>query len=425
MTQPTLPLVNGAMGRRGAPGRSQRGFTLIELMVSVALGLLLMVALIAVFLNVSRTNTEMAKTNSLIENGRFAIDILQEDIAHAGFWGGYVPRFDDLSWTAVPGDAPSLATDPCLAFNATNWTTAYKDALIGIPVQSYDASPTGCTALVTNKKASTDVLVVRHAANCLPEATNCEAENASKVYFQASFCEKETEDRLLTDPYPLSNLYRYKLSNTTADFTLKKRGCTGTPPGTVGTAADKRKFISNIYYIRTHAVTPGDGIPTLMRSSFNLVSGTPAHETPVALIEGIEGFAVELGIDAKSRCDTSTNYTNPIARVSPSTCTAVAIPASPAPNPNTLPTNRGDGVPEAPFVRCTSGAPCTNVQLRDVVAVKLYVLARSLQTTPGHTDSKTYALGSTTLGPFNDGFKRHVFQTTVRLTNLSGRRETP
>lgn len=415
---------------------SQRGFTLIELMISLTLGLLLMTALIAVFVNVSRTNTEMVKTNGLIENGRFAIDILQEDIEHSGFWGGYVPQFDDFSSAAIPGDAPSLVPDPCLAFTAANWTTAYKNALIGIPVQSYDASPAGCTALVTAKKARTDVLVVRHAANCLPDGTNCEALDDRKLYFQSSFCENET-----TAATPL----RYVMSNTPADFTLKKRGCTGIPPAaTVGTLADKRKFISNIYYVRTYAATEGDGIPTLMRSTFNLAGGVPAHETPAALIEGIEGFMVELGIDAKNRCGTSTDYTTAISdstRVAPSTCTTTTTTAN-----NTMPTNRGDGVPETPFVRCTSAAACTHVQLRDAVAVKLYVLARSRETAPGYIDTKVYCLGSncaaptaTTcpatagvaanvlplLGPFCDGFKRHVFQTTVRLNNISARRETP
>jgi type IV pilus assembly protein PilW len=43
----------------------------------------------------------------------------------------------------------------------------------------------------------------------------------------------------------------------------------------------------------------------------------------------------------------------------------------------------------------------------------------------GYTDGKTYSLGTTTLGPFNDNFKRHVFSSTVRLNNISGRRETP
>jgi type IV pilus assembly protein PilW len=92
-----------------------------------------------------------------------------------------------------------------------------------------------------------------------------------------------------------------------------------------------------------------------------------------------------------------------------------------------IPTNRGDGIPDGDFVHCvTPGvAPCTVNDLANVVVVKLYVLARSLETTPGYTDSKTYTLGAATLGPFNDGFQRHVYSTTVRLTNVFGRRETP
>jgi type IV pilus assembly protein PilW len=69
--------------------------------------------------------------------------------------------------------------------------------------------------------------------------------------------------------------------------------------------------------------------------------------------------------------------------------------------------------------------PCTTAQLSNTVAVKLYVLARSTQSTPGYTDDKTYQLGSTTLNAFGDQYKRHVFSTTVRLVNISGRRETP
>jgi type IV pilus assembly protein PilW len=60
-----------------------------------------------------------------------------------------------------------------------------------------------------------------------------------------------------------------------------------------------------------------------------------------------------------------------------------------------------------------------------VAAVKLYVLARNRDTSPGHTDTKAYTLGSVAVAAANDGYKRHVFQTTVRLANISGRRETP
>ena len=89
------------------------------------------------------------------------------------------------------------------------------------------------------------------------------------------------------------------------------------------------------------------------------------------------------------------------------------------------PTNRGDGVPDGAYIRCTTAVPCTVAQLANVVALKLYVLVRSDLASPGYADVKTYAMGSTSLGPFNDGFKRHLFTQTVRMTNISSRRETP
>jgi prepilin-type N-terminal cleavage/methylation domain-containing protein len=100
------------------------GFTLIELMISVVIGLLILLALITLLVNVSRNNSEMSKTNQIIENGRFALQLLQADISHAGYWGGYVPQFDDLSLgtTAVPNDVPTAVPNPCLAY--TDWLIA-------------------------------------------------------------------------------------------------------------------------------------------------------------------------------------------------------------------------------------------------------------------------------------------------------------
>jgi type IV pilus assembly protein PilW len=86
------------------------------------------------------------------------------------------------------------------------------------------------------------------------------------------------------------------------------------------------------------------------------------------------------------------------------------------------------------FIRCTDAVPCTAAQLANVVAVKLYVLARSRDTTPGYTDTKSYCLGepnadgscpaANAIAAANDQYKRHAFSTSVRLINISGRRET-
>jgi type IV pilus assembly protein PilW len=410
------------------PRRRLQGFTLVELLVSIAIGMVVMVALIAVYLNVSRTNSEMGRTNSMVENGRFAIDVLNDDVSHAGFWAGWVPQFDNYalrSLTApapVPADVPTaaaLALGPCNAY--ASWTGPYRDMLLGIPVEVYqDAAPTGCdtTSLIKDRKAGTDVLVVRHVETCIPSdltggSANCEASNAGKVYFQRSYCS--------TDPATY-----YLQTGPIANFTLHKRDCT--------TVAPIYKFDSNIYYVRTWSTTSGDGVPTLVRTRFNLDSGgLPANEVPAqALIEGVEKFHVELGVDnQQSRCAPMGNdYTKGLLNnattptlIDPSSCSYNTASLG----SNTLPVVRGDGVPDGAYVYCPA-AGCTAAQLMDVTAVKLYVVARSRDPSPGFSDDKTYALGSAaayTPATADKPYKRHLFSTAIRLTNISGRRETP
>ena len=407
--------------------RRQSGFTLIELMVSMVIGLLMLAALIALMLNVSRNNTEMTKTNRMIENGRFALQLLQTDLSHAGYWGGLVPEFDDLSRTTAPTDIPTAVPDPCLAYadwgvapNTVAGVTSYVANLVGIPMQSYEIpavvpSPTlsVCASRVTNPQKSTDVLVVRHAEICVPGEGNCPAVIAGNLYLQVA-------RNGTTAPSPA-----YVLSDDASLLTLSKRD---------GTVAELRKFVSNLYYVRNYSVTLGDGIPTLRRSQFRLASGVLSHNSAESLIEGVEGFRVEFGIDNISDAGTNiTTGTDLVGVVAPANLHSAAIKWDVTTPANTSPTNRGDGSPDGAYVHCrTPPTPlsvteidCTEKQLMNVVAVKLYVLVRSDVVTPGYSDTKTYNLGSTTLGPYGDGFKRHLFTQTIRLVNVSSRRETP
>lgn len=405
----------------------QTGFSLVELMVALTIGLLMVAGVLSLFLNTSLTNAEMARANNLIENGRFAIQLLEKDIAHAGFWGTHIPDFDNLVFTGTPNDAPKAVPDPCLDY--ASWTDAsetepsqYKKNLVGIPLQSYEiASPVPspalpvCSAIVTSPKANTDVLFVRHAETCLPGQGHCEAFDANKVYFQASTLPSTCLPPMNASMPAIAGMPAtdvvFDLSKDTS-VVLHKRDTQDVGSCTISTAtpsttpaADKRKFVSNLYYLRDFAETAGDGIPTLVRSSFD---GT-SHQAAVALIEGIEGFRVELGIDNKSKTGAAVNASDIVWQ---------------DPETKRIPTNRGDGAPDE-FIRCTTASPCTAEQLMNVTAVKIYVLARNREPSRGYTDTKTYQLGDTSLGPFNDHYKRHVFSTVVRLPNISGRRETP
>lgn len=366
----------------------QSGFSLIEMLVVVAISLLMMVAILQLFLDVTRTQDEMSKTNAQMENGRFAIQVIKDDVIHGGFWDGYIPQFDDLTAADVPTDYPlpypadpTKPPEPCAAFTA--WDQPYKTALLGTPVQVYDAVPPGCAGVVVSKKASTDVLVVRHADTTVTAVTD-----PNKVYFQTSSC-------IGTSPYvlPYTSSYAYVLSKSGFND-LKKMDCL--------TGADKRKYVSSIYFIRDD--------DTLMRAEFVGAGGVSTNPewNVQPLIEGIEGLVVELGIDNVSDSGAAVDYTAPVNWADPLN--------------KVSPINRGDGAPDGAYVHCTA---CTVAQLANTVAVKIHVLARNLESTRGYTDDKIYQLGSVAIDPVDKSFKRHVYSTTVRLNNVSMRRETP
>ncbi len=366
----------------------QSGLSLVELMVAMVISLLILGALVALFTNTSRSNREFARANSMIESGRLAVQVLEADVVHAGFWGTFVAAFDDQTASGVPVDTPTFVPDPCLAYSPANWNAAYVNSLIGVPVEAYDDA-TVCPGIITDRLAGTDVLVVRHVENCVPGVGNCEAAVAGRLYFQGSLCD--------------TDLVAYRFDDDPAAFDLSKRDCV--------TPAEQRRFMSTIYYVRDYSETPGDGIPTLMRSEFDFAGGALAQQPAVPLIEGIQGFRVELGIDDLSETGGAVNYAAAVNWVDPDTRETA--------------TNRGDGVPDAEFVHCTTAVPCTVADVTNVTAVRLYLLARTREASQGFNDSKTYTLGDTVLGPYNDAFPRHLFVTTIRLPNILGRRIRP
>ncbi len=375
--------------------RVQSGFSLVELMVSIVIGLVILAAMVALFVNSSGSNRELARANSLVENGRLAIELLESDVVHAGYWGAYMPTFDDQTFPDPPTDAPSAVPDPCLAYD-TPWTAQHALNLVHVPVNVYDSDAV-CAGVVVDKQDD-DGRAGGPACGTVRSGVGRQLRS------------RHSGQRL----FPVlalhhgSGRYRFGTEDDTV-FDLNQMDC--------ATDTEKRKFVSNIYYIRDYAVTAGDGIPTLVRSSFNLDGAVPAHQDAVAMIEGIEGFRVELGIDDRSNAyageptGTPVDYTVEVDWLDPDT--------------RTTPTNRGDGSPDGAFITCTTADPCTVDELMNVTAVKIYVLVRSREAAPNYTDTKTYQVGDLEMGPFDDGFKRHVYVSTLRLPNIAGRRQTP
>src|SRR5262249_25624394 len=98
---------------------AQRGFSIVELMVALTIGLLLLTLLAVILSNASRSQRETFLAAEQIENGRYAVDMLSDDIHHAGFWGYYsgtltapagLPEPRDTS--TAPPQAPQASPPP-------------------------------------------------------------------------------------------------------------------------------------------------------------------------------------------------------------------------------------------------------------------------------------------------------------------------
>ncbi|MBC7620313.1 MAG: PilW family protein [Candidatus Saccharibacteria bacterium] len=341
----------------------QAGLTLLELMVSMAIGLFLVTGVATLIAQQSSTRAELDKSGRQIENGRYAMTLLQDDIQHAGFYGQYAAGFTALQ--ALP--------NPC------DSTVASVDAALAMPLQGYDAPASVPAPLSTclpdaNHIPGTDILVVRRLeADDTPAAIGSLV--MGQIYVQATPIAKITALGAELSPVAPS-----------AFTLLQKDGLT---------PAEVRKYVQHIYFLSpcnvyaagattcTVDADYGSPIPSLKRLEMTPVNGVTTMVT-VPLVDGIQNMQLDYGVDN----------------------TGVAGA-------------QGDGTPTTPFVTNPTTANWPNV-----MAVQVNLLVRNANPSGGYVDSKTYSMGSAgTVGPYLDAYKRHAYAAIVRATNPSQQRE--
>lgn len=251
--------VNLAASRRAA-----RGFTLVELMVGIALGLLVLAAVSLVFLNVSNSRREIERTGRQIENGRFAMQLIGDDLVNAGYFGEFDPR--DVG-------PPAAKPDPC------SIDVADMKSMVMMHVQGFDPAVVK-PSCVSDVRPGTAVIAVRRTATCVAGGTNCDPVTVGQVYLQSSLCNAD-----LANP-PVAGHY-IVAANPAAGvptFTLTQHDCK--------TSAPLRAYVMHIYFVANNN-NVGDGVPTLKRAEL----GADGRFDIVPLVEGIENIQLEYGLD--------------------------------------------------------------------------------------------------------------------------------
>lgn len=138
--------------------KKQFGFSLVELMIAITLGLIVTGAVISIFLTSSQTNKTQDNMARLQENARFALNKMQTDIRMAGYRGclgrkGSTPDFVNTPTTNVTNIINGIGYENNLAASLQG----FKANGVGwLPV--LDASISGT---IPAPSAGSDVITIR------------------------------------------------------------------------------------------------------------------------------------------------------------------------------------------------------------------------------------------------------------------------
>ena len=243
--------------------QSQRGLSLIELMISLVIGLILTLGIVRVFSASQHGYRVQESTGRLQENARFAMETLGRELRHADFFGGVAPEFIERdSSISAPGSACT-----------ESWM-----ADIARPLFAYaggSGSPlAGCT--VENYVPDSDVLVVRYA-------------DPSR-YVPTSFFSTESADdatkngRLYLRARIGRSGYLFPFTKTAIDDAMDE------VPGDEASGVFSYQYKANVFYIRRNDGTPHLWVRTIDGSA----TGVAASQE---LIEGIEMMRLMFGVD--------------------------------------------------------------------------------------------------------------------------------
>jgi type IV pilus assembly protein PilW len=238
--------------RRGTDPAVNRGFSMVELMVAMVLGLLLVAVVGSIFAGSSRSYKEDSRLARMQENGRFAMSALTTDLDVAGFWATVTNITQITLDPSIPASTCGVSLGPSTPItvlkNSTNPSATFTCLPANGPYSPYIPAG-GATA--------PDVVVVQ---------------------------------RVLGTSIPSSSVV-----SGTPYLSVAPAGPTGVliVPGTVVAGNTYWQYLPRIYYICNYPIVPGSAtlVPSLCR--WDLLVNT----NPTLVAEGVENMQVEFGID--------------------------------------------------------------------------------------------------------------------------------
>jgi type IV pilus assembly protein PilW len=248
------------------------GFSLIELMLAMLIGIIILGGVMSLYLTTRDTQRSSEDQLALLGDARFAIETISFDLRHTGIWG----ETNEWKMIACHKDSELVCADAMPAATADCATSEYINFMA--PLSGSDGvNPFGSTCATKSYKAGTDVLGVRYADSArIPTASLA----ANVAYVRSNIMNGQV---FFGSTVPTAMLYKWNDDSTTHNHVL----------------------VSRAYYVSTYTNTSGDGLPSLHRVS--LAAGPVMNDE--LILPGVENFQIEFGIDTTGDMQVNT-YVN-------------------------------------------------------------------------------------------------------------------
>ena len=257
------------MNRNYSSPKGASGFSLIELMLAMLIGLIIMGGVMQLFISTRDTQRSSEDQLAMLGDARFALEVIAYDLRHTNLWGRHnhnqkiaCQKAGGFSYDCPAGAEMPAATADCAVEEYIN---------LSRPLYAVDNSnPYSATCANQSYQVGTDVLTLHYAdTNRLDDAVL----SADVAYLRTS----PSVGMLFIGPTFPASPY-----NELTDVV----------------EPDDRKYsnhllISRAYYVSDYSDVLGDGLPSLRRG--DLAAG-PEMISDV-LLTGVEDFQLEFGID--------------------------------------------------------------------------------------------------------------------------------
>ena len=267
--------------------RKTAGFTLVEIMIALAIGIVLINGMIFVFLGYKRTAALNEAAVEMQQSARFAFNLLARDIRMAGFQG-----------CTDPQDSPAnVLADTSPTINPA--ATAVGGAVISAPGVLTPAGPIGFT-LPNNgitPVLGSHVLSVQFGS---PETFQLMPmlSASAPVVLQAQTTGFVTGDLVLVSNCQVADIFQV---SSTQQSVLQHDSSVNSGEQNVNSESVHVRVIShpramriesNVYFLADTGRTnkSGDAITSLYRQSL------PYTNRPLEIIEGVEGFQLRFAV---------------------------------------------------------------------------------------------------------------------------------